>query len=187
MVLLHKEKVDSPIKGTIIDIETIGSFNNAFNSLDSRFYMNLKTVIFGSIDNESIQIHCAKQAESLEQLKKIIVNELDRLDKPFYAFNCNFERSIFFHTLNKVVPFDGELGRQLPNGKYEKKEYVVTDLKIEQHNDPFCGIGLKCSEAWQNGNLKDAIAHNRSCLLKERDILKKRGFRTPDPLNLVRV
>jgi hypothetical protein len=33
MVHLHKEKVKSPIKGTIIDIETIGSFNNAFDGL----------------------------------------------------------------------------------------------------------------------------------------------------------
>ncbi len=184
MVLIHKENVDLPIKGTIIVIETVGSFNNAFNSLDSRFYMNLKTVIFGSIDSESLQIHCAKKADSLEQLNRIMVDELGSLDKPFYAFNCNFERSIFFHNLNKDVSFEGELGKQLPNGKYEAKKYVVANLKIPQYNDPFNDVGLKCSEAWQKGNLKDAIAHNRSCLLKERDILLKRGFRTPDPLKL---
>jgi len=30
-----------------------------------------------------------------------------------------------------------------------------------------------------------AIAHNRACLLKERDILIKRGFRKPDELKFV--
>ncbi len=187
MVLIHKEQVDRPIKGTVIDIETIGNFNNGFNSLDSRFYINLKTVIFGSIDSESLQIHCAKKAESLKQLEKIIDDELGSLEKPFYAFNCNFERSIFFHTLNKDVSFEGELQKQLPNCKYEAKKYVVANLKIPQYDDPFNDVGLKCSESWQKGNLKDAIAHNRSCLLKERDILLRRGFRTPDPLMLNRV
>lgn len=186
MVFIHKEKVDRPIKGTIIDIETIGNFNNEYDSLDSRHYTNLRTVIFGSIDNESLQIHCAKKAESIEQLEKIIVDELDRLELPFYAFNCNFERSIFFHSLNKDVPFDGELGKKLGTNKYEAKRYVVADLNIQQYGDPFNDQGLLCSQAWQKGNITDAIAHNRSCLLKEREILSIRQFRTPDPLRLIR-
>ncbi len=148
--------------------------------------MNLATVIFGSIDRESLRIHCAKKIDSLEKLKKTIADELDSLDKPFYAFNCNFERSIFFHSLNKDIPFEGELGKKLGAKKYEAKRYVVADLNIPQYDDPFNDVGLKCSEAWQKGNLIDAIAHNRSCLLKERDILLKRGFRTPDPLKLAR-
>lgn len=186
MVLRHEEKIESQIKGTIIDVETIGDFNNACSSLDSRCYMNLRTVIFGSINSESLQIHCAKKVDSIKQLDKIIIDELGSLDKPFYAFNCNFERSIFFHTLNFDIPFEGELGKQLPNGKYEAKRYVVADLDIPQYNDPFNDIGFECSKAWQKGNLKDAIAHNRSCLLKERDILSMRGYRTPDPLRLIR-
>jgi hypothetical protein len=36
-----------------------------------------------------------------------------------------------------------------------------------------------------NGKIKRAIAHNRSCLLKERDILLKRGFRRSEELNFV--
>ncbi len=39
MVLLYKEKVNLVIEGTIIDIETIGNFNNNYG--DSRRYMNI--------------------------------------------------------------------------------------------------------------------------------------------------
>lgn len=181
MVLRHEEKVDSPIKGTIIDIETIGEFNK--NYRDSRQYMSIVPVIFGYIDSESLQIHCAKKVESLEQLKKIIADELDSLDRPFYAFNSEFERGTIFHSLMKDVPFERELNKE----KFEKKKDAVSNLKIPQYDDPFNDDGRLCKDAWLCGNIKNAIAHNRSCLLKERDILLKRGFRCPDPLRLTRV
>jgi hypothetical protein len=38
--------------------------------------------------------------------------------------------------------------------------------------------------AWQNGEFDKAIAHNRACLMKERDILLRRGYRKPDGLAL---
>ncbi|MBU4245594.1 MAG: hypothetical protein ABIF85_05635 [Nanoarchaeota archaeon] len=180
MVMIHKEKMISNFNGTIIDIETIGNFNKSYE--DSRRYANIVPVIFGYMSTESIQIHCAKNVDSLEKLKKIMADELSTLRKPFYAFNSDFERSTFFHSLNKQILFEGELNKE----KFEPKWRVVTELKIPQYNDPFNDVGLKCSEAWQNGNLKDAIAHNRSCLLKERDILLKRGFRSPDNLKLIK-
>ena len=40
--------------------------------------------------------------------------------------------------------------------------------------------GFDCMNAWLRGNQKQAIQHNRSCLLKERDILLNRGYRLPD-------
>lgn len=180
MVHLHKEKVKSQIEGTIIDIETIGSFTN-YN--DSRRYMNITPVIFGYIDSESLEIHCAKKIDSLVKLKKAIVDELDSLNKPFYAFNSDFERGAFFHSLNQEVIFERELTKE----KFEPKWKAVIDLKIPQYDDPFKDDGKLCQEAWENGHITEAIAHNRSCLLKERDILLKRGFRTPDTLKLIRV
>lgn len=36
-------------------------------------------------------------------------------------------------------------------------------------------------------DFKNVVAHNRACLLKERDILLKRGYRTPDKIELVRI
>ena len=179
MIQIHKENINSPIEGTIIDIETIGNFNEY---PDSRRYMKIVPVIFGYIDSECLHIHCAKKIDSLEKLREIIAKELESLEGPFYAFNSDFERGVFFHSLNTEVPFERELNKE----KYEAKRRAVAELKIPQYDDPFTDNGKLCSEAWQKGNLKDAIAHNRSCLLKERDILLKRGFRTPDPLRLTR-
>jgi hypothetical protein len=46
--------------------------------------------------------------------------------------------------------------------------------------------GLQCSEAWKVGQFDKAIAHNRACLLKERDILIKRGCIKPNELKFIR-
>ncbi len=62
MVQLHTENVNSPIEGTIIDIETMGNFNDY---PDSRRFMNIVPV-----DSESLHIHCAKKVDSLIKLKK---------------------------------------------------------------------------------------------------------------------
>jgi hypothetical protein len=180
MVLKHEEKINSSIEGTIIDIETVGNFNREYK--DSRQYMSIVPVIFGYIDSESLQIHCAKKLDSLKQLNKIIDDELSSLDKPFYAFNSDFERGVFFHSLKKEVSFERELNKE----KFEAKRDAVWILNIPQYDDPYKDVGKLCSEAWQCGNINNAIAHNRSCLLKERDIFLKRGFRIPDPLRLTR-
>lgn len=179
MVQLHKENFNSPIEGTIIDIETIGNFNDY---PDSRRYMNIVPVIFGYIDSESLHIHCAKKVDSLVKLKKNIAEELESLEKPFYAFNSDFERGAFFHNLNREIHFERELNKE----KFEPKWRAVAELKIPQYNDPFKDNGKLCSDAWKTGRINEAIAHNRSCLLKERDILLKRGYRAPDPLKFIR-
>lgn len=182
MVKLHEEKIkNSNFEGTIIDLETIGEFNRIYK--DSRQYLNIKPVIFGYINSDYLQIHCAKKTDSLIKLQKIIIDELDSLDRPFYAFNCDFERGVLFHNLEREIPFECELNRK----KFEAKRDAVKDLRISQYEDPFKDNGKLCSDAWNNGDLKKAMEHNRSCLLKERDILLKRGFRTPDPLKLVRI
>ena len=62
--------------------------------------------------------------------------------------------------------------------KYEPKRNAVRRLGIGNYGDPFDGDGKKCKEAWLRGDAIDkCIEHNRACLLKERDILLKRGFR----------
>jgi len=41
-------------------------------------------------------------------------------------------------------------------------------------------------QAWQDEEFDKAMAHNRACLLKEKDILLKRGFRKPDELKFIK-
>lgn len=178
MVKIYKEKVKSNFMGTIIDIETIGDF---CSFPDSRTYKDIVPVIFGYINNKELSILCAKKKQSIKLLKNKIDEMLEKLKKPFYAFNCDFERGVFYHTLNKIVPFENELNTK----KYEAKRDAVSKLKIPQYDDPFFDNGKLCMEAWLSGQIEKAIAHNRSCLLKERDILLKRGFRKSDKLKYI--
>ncbi len=174
-MLIHKERLNGNFKGTIIDLETIGNFN--YHN-DSRRYKDITPVIFGFIDNEMLKIFCAKNESSISLLKKKILNTLPILKKPFHAFNSDFERGVLFHFLGKKVNFGSELNKE----KFEKKEYAVQALKIPDYDDPFFGDGKSCMMAWLKGNIYKAMAHNRSCLLKERDILMFRGNRKPDAL-----
>ena len=174
-MLIHTEKSNANFKGTIIDLETIGDFNY-YN--DSRRYKDITPTIFGFIDGEMLQIFCAKNKSSIPLLKKKILNILPILKKPFHAFNSDFERGVLFHFLGKKIDFDSELNKE----KFEKKEYAIQALKIPCYDDPFLGDGKSCMVAWLNGNIGKAVAHNRSCLLKERDILMFRGNRKPDVL-----
>lgn len=178
MVKICDENIYSKFDGTIIDLETIGSF---LTGGDSRRYREIIPVIFGFINKNGLKIYCAKNEKSIGTLKQNIHDILPSLKKPFYAFNCDFERGVLFHYLSKPIEFDGELQKI----KFEKKKDVVKDLKIPNYDDPFYDNGTACMNAWSNGDIDDAIAHNRSCLLKERDILLKRGSRKPDELKLV--
>ncbi|HDZ61441.1 MAG TPA: hypothetical protein ENH46_07040 [Candidatus Pacearchaeota archaeon] len=175
MVQVYNEKLNSDFKGTIIDIETIGNF---CKFQDSRAYKEITPVIFGFINKNGLSILCAKKKESIELLKNKINEILEKLERPFHAFNCDFEVGVFHHSLNKKIVFENELNAE----KYEAKRNAVSLLKIPQYDDPFFDNGRLCMEAWLSGQIEKATAHNRSCLLKEKDILLKRGFRKPDEL-----
>lgn len=172
---IHEEEIDSDFEGTIIDLETIGHFNNY---PDSRRYKDITPVIFGFIDNKKLKILCAKNKESILLLKEQIKEILPKLKRPFHAFQSEFERSVLFHFIGHSVDFESELNQE----KFEKKEKVVENMDIPKYGDPFKGEGVLCMNAWINGDIDKAIAHNRSCLLKERDILKLRGNRLPNPI-----
>ena len=178
---VHNEKVESGFSGTIIDLETIGTFDSRFD--DSRRYTNIKPVIFGFIHSSGLEIHCAKAPNSIKRLNKKMDEIINSLARPFYAFNSNFERGVLFHTLGRKINFEKELNAQT----YEKKAHVVFQLGIKQYDDPFNDDGKACMCAWEKGEIKKAIAHNRSCLLKEKDILLKRGCRDPDSMRFVKV
>ncbi len=181
MIIEHKEDITSNFEGTIIDIETIGDFLNQYPDSDSRQYKDIRLVIFGFINRHALHIFCARGMEAINELKEKTVDIIDNLERPFYAFRSEFERGVWFHQLGKKVDFDGELQRY----RRESKRIARTELDIPSYGDPFNGKGKLCMEAWLMGEFDKAIAHNRACLLKERDILIKRGFRKPDGLKFV--
>jgi len=179
VIIEHKEEISSNFEGTIIDIETIGEFLNQYP--DARRYRDIQLVIFGSINKHALHISCAKGMEATDELKGKTEKIIDSLERPFYAFNTDFERGVLFYELGKEINFDGEL----QEGR-ESKGNVRSYLGIPNYDDPFYDNGYLCMTAWENGEFDKAIAHNRACLLKERDILLKRGFREPEELRFVK-
>ena len=180
VIIEHKEDISSNFEGTIIDVETIGEFLNQYS--DSRRYKNFRQVIFGFINRYGLQIFCARGMEAISELNGKVEAIIDSLERPFYAFNSEFERSILFYELGKKIDFEGELQQE----KYESKANAVRDLGIPNYDDPFYDNGFLCMKAWEAGEFDRAIAHNRACLLKERDILIKRKFRKLDELHSVK-
>ena len=172
----EETSITSTFKGTVIDIETIGNFSRKFS--DSRQYKNIIPVIFGYITHNKLSILYSENKTSIPTLQEEIKNVLASLERPLYAFNSSFEMGSLYHNLNQKIMFEGELNKE----KYEAKRTAVQVLNIPQYDDPFFDNGLLCMQAWEIGKTKEAIAHNRSCLLKERDILVKRGFREPEDL-----
>jgi hypothetical protein len=179
LILEHREVISSNFDGTIIDIETIGRFNSRYRDTDDiREYEYIRQVIFGYIDRHALNILYVKDTEEIDELNERVASLIGSLDKPFYAFNSIFERAVLFHGLGRELRFDGELQAV----KYESKASAVSALGIPNYDDPFFDRGILCMQAWESGEFDKAIAHNRACLLKERDILLRRGFREPDGL-----
>ena len=179
MIIECTEDISSDFEGTIIDIETIGEFLNQYS--DSRRYKNFRQVIFGFINRYGLQIFCAKGMEAISELNGKVESVIDGLGRPFYAFNSGFERSVLFYELGEEIDFE----RELQEGR-ESKANARSYLGIPNYDDPFYDSGFLCMKAWEAGEFDRAIAHNRACLLKEKDILLKRGFRTPDELKFVK-
>lgn len=180
MILNHNEKVASNFKGTVIDVETIGEFSREFADDDSRQYRELKPTILGYITKDELNVLCAKGMDALDELKEHITDILPSLNRPLFAFQSRFERGVFHHSCGIQIEFEGELNKET----FEWKGYACSDLKIPNYADPFNNVGKDCNIAWMKGDYDSAIKHNRSCLLKERDILLKRKYRKPDKLKL---
>lgn len=179
MILKHREVIHSDFDGTIIDIETIGKFNARYRDTDDvREYEYIQQVIFGYMNRHALTILYVRAVDEINELNERVSSLISNLNKPFYAFNTIFERAVLYHGLGRELRFDGELQAE----KYESKASVVSALGIPNYDDPFFDRGILCMQAWESGQFDKAVAHNRACLLKERDILLRRGFREPEGL-----
>ncbi len=179
VIVEHHEATASHFDGTIIDIETIGRFDAGFrNTSDVREFQYIRQVMFGWIDRDGLNILYVRDPGEITELNERVAEVIDGLSRPFYAFNTSFERAVLYHQLGEEYVFEGELQKE----KYESKANAVRALGIPNYDDPFNDKGILCQEAWQDRRFDEAVAHNRACLLKERDILVLRGFRQPDVL-----
>jgi hypothetical protein len=181
MLIFHNEKIKSDFEGTILDIETIEPFCWDYSHDDSRRYSKIIPTILGYITKNELKILCAKGKSALDELKKEVIELLPSMEKPLYAFQSIFERAVLYHCYNFTLKIDGELNADT----YEGKGSACVKLGIPNYGDPFYNVGKKCVSAWLRGDYENAIKHNRSCLLKERDILIKRNYRKPDKLRMI--
>ena len=95
LIIEQSEDISSSFEGTIIDIETIGEFNNQY--YDSRRYKDIQLVIFGFINRHALHMFCANGTEAISELKEKAKDIIGGLERPFYAFNTEFERSVLFY------------------------------------------------------------------------------------------
>ena len=160
--------------GCIIDFETIGDFIDS-EDLTLR-HQNIKPFIIGIyyLSNACMtQYYLKKGTLNKEQLSLALLN----LSEPFYAFSAMFEKSLIQIITGKTFDFR-ELQKPFSVTKtyYEKKQYVCNSQCIPNYDDPYDGDGGLCTTDFEKGEVEKPLAHNRSCLLKERDILYTRGY-----------
>jgi len=102
------------MRGTIIDLETIGPFNRAYPPWDPRHYASVNPTIFGYLTGETLAQHCAENTEEIQEIIEIMRDTRPGLGQPFYALNCSFERCIIANTCRQRPPLPGHTGRQVP-------------------------------------------------------------------------
>lgn len=166
-----------PIDGTIIDLETIGPIEKGLR--DTRRYKNVRPYLFGYLTGNAIVQKYVEKPDHIPQLVQWIKKAISTnfFQVPLYAFFTEFETGVIYCTTGIKVNFDRELKKGAGG-----KESIVKKLGISAYDDPFPGAGVKCIEEFKRGNIADCLKHNRACLLKERDILFKRGFVDPNKI-----
>ncbi len=169
----YVENIQTDIVGSILDLETIGEFsrggavNNAFAE-----YREIKITTVGVLTRDKIVIRIANGQNALSEFQELAVEMILDTKRPLYAFNKRFEEGCFYWASGgRRLIIEHELQR-FPR---EKKENVVRMLGIDSFGDPYHGEGRRCVVAFAAGDLESIVRHNRSCLLKEAQILKKRG------------
>ena len=178
MVREHREHSSMRIKGTIIDLESTGEFDRAYPPWDPRQYANISPTIFGYITGKALVQHCAEGEKQIHEIIEIMKEVLPGLEQPFYALNCNFEKSVITNTCGQTHPF-----QDVRENKYYGSKWAIREqLSIPTYDDPFHGDGLRCMHEWHRGNYDDCLRHNRACLLIERDIQEHaRGITSEGP------
>lgn len=173
----YEEEINTGFEGTVIDIETIGDFGKApwveSNKADhlARF-QQMKITTVGVLNDNTLQVFIAKNIESLDNFQQKAVEVMREARTPTYAFNKSFEEGCFYWNSNREIL---DIDFELQASSREKKIDAVKDVGIANYDDPYFDVGKMCVDAFQRGELDEIIQHNRACLLKESQILLKRG------------
>ena len=161
------------LEGTIIDLETIGPLYDVLKG--TKRYKEVKPYLSGYLTGNMIVQKYVDKSDHIPALLDFIKEtNFGDFQKPLYAFFVEFETGVIYCSTGKRLLFD----RELKKGKGSKEE-LVKKFGISNYDDPFPGQGIKLIQEFKNGNIEGALRHNRACLLKERDILYRRGYADP--------
>ena len=161
------------LEGTIIDLETVGPIHNGLKG--TKRYEEVRPYLLGYLTGNMIVQKYVEKSDHIPALLEFIreTNFVD-FQKPLYAFFVEFETGVIYCSTGRKMLFD----RELKKGKGSKEE-LVKKFGISNYDDPFPGQGIRLIQEFENGNIVGSLRHNRACLLKERDILYRRGFADP--------
>jgi len=98
-----KENSEKPkrlrLEGTILDVETVGEFDERFSPWDERHYADVQPTILGYLTDDVLVQYCAEGFDEIGKLKEEMSHTIPRLESPLFALNTRFER----HILKKAV------------------------------------------------------------------------------------
>lgn len=127
--------------------------------------------------------------EIVEKFKAELMNFLDELPKPLFAFNTKMERGNFKGFLNREYRFE-EI--KPFNGKGASKEYFFRFLlekglivKTDSFEDPLRGNSRLVMSRWESERYEDVVKHNICCLVKEFNILENKKKITQEHNNIL--
>lgn len=179
-----ERRLNEKMEGTIIDLESIGEFNGGAG-IDQ--YRQIRPIVAGFFCDDRIEILyiTGETEKDFKCLRTAVLKKLQKVNRPFYAFNSDFEMGVLYWFLGETVLFDRDLMFKVTTScgqkVWESKGTVVKNLGIPNFDDPFWDQGYKVPDAWKNFQrtgdfnvLQRIIRHNRACLLKEYHILKER-------------
>jgi hypothetical protein len=150
-------------------------------------YSKGKICCTGILYNRSITIFISEDKYDID-FKNDVTNQLVKLsgDNLLFAFNKFMEEGNFAGDLclgieiNEIKPFNAKGWNKDRFFEELKKNKIIPDIDIF---DPFFGDAGLCIVRWQDylkdkndEHLKNIVAHNLNCLLKEALILKYRQF-----------
>ena len=172
LFLRRSPLVGAAIEGTIVDLETIGQIHDGRSGFQR--YEDVRPYLLGTLTAEGLSQVYASSVDVLPPLFEFMLSQWipGYLLAPLYAYNTGFERGVIWASTGHIV--DGF--RELKVDSLGKEE-AVRAYGLGSYDDPFPGAGIQCMNEFRKGNIEPCLAHNRACLLKERDLLLLRGYK----------
>jgi hypothetical protein len=165
-------------EGAIIDLESDGA--PFIDYLEGAYqYSKHSATSFGILDEDSVEVIAKTCRGTQLQFVNEIEQALEKRDRPYFAFNTEFDMAILSKLLEREIIFDGDIMVERV-----KKEIQVRNFGISNFDDPFNGNGGLAGFSWKRHletkeikHVQDIMAHNRACVLKEYSLLLHVGFR----------